>query len=66
MSKANYDLPSATIEEVMRLSGAKSKKEALIIALESYLKRKKIEELIEASGQIKLEWNKKSLKKYRG
>ena len=66
MSKANYDLPDETIEKVVLLSGAKSKREALIIAMESYLKRKQLEELIQSYGKVSLKWTKKSLAKYRG
>lgn len=65
MAKANFDLPTATLEEVMKLSGAKSKREALVIAMESYLKRKKIEQLIQSYGKISLDWTQKTLKKYR-
>lgn len=65
MSKANYDLPNDTIEEVMRLSGAKSKREALIVALEAYLKRKRLEALMNAEGKLSLNWTKKALSKYR-
>ena len=66
MSKANYDLPDETIEQVIRLSGAKNKREALIIAMESYLKRKQLEELIQSYGKVSLKWTQKSLAKYRG
>lgn len=66
MAKANYDLPPETLEEVVKLSGAKSKREALVIAMEAYLKRKKIERLIQSYGKVSLEWTQKSLQKYRG
>ena len=65
MAKANYDLPNETIEEIMKLSGAKNKREALIIAMESYLNRKRIEELLQSYGKLSLNWTKKALKKYR-
>lgn len=65
MGKANYDLPDDRIERVMRLSGAKTKREALMIALESYLKSKQLEALIQSEGKISLGWTKKALKKYR-
>ncbi len=65
MAKANYDLPNETLEEVVKLSGAKSKREALVIAMESYLKRKKLERLIQSYGKVSLSWTQKSLKKYR-
>ncbi len=66
MAKANFDLPAETLAEVVRLSGAKSKREALVIAMEDYLRRKKIERLIQSAGKIELTWNQGSLKKYRG
>lgn len=65
MAKANYDLPNDKIVEIIKLSGAKSKKEAIVIAMESYLKRKKIEALIGAYGKIQLAWTQKKLKQYR-
>ena len=65
MAKANYDLPNDKIEEVIRLSGATSKREALLIALESYLHRKRLEKLIQSYGKVSLSWTDKSLKRYR-
>lgn len=66
MSKANYDLPDETIKEVMKVSGAKTKKEALILALEAYLVQKQLEMLIKSYGKMPLKWDQKTLKKYRG
>ncbi len=65
MSKANYDLPEDKLQKVIRLSGAKSKKEAIIFALDEFLKKKKAEKLISAYGKIPLKWTKKSLRGYR-
>ena len=66
MSKANYDLPDKVLHRVMKLSGAKTKKEALIIAMEEYLKNKKQELLLKSYGKYDLEWTQKSLRKHRG
>ena len=52
MAKANFDLPAETLQEVVKASGAKTKREALVIAMESYLKRKQFEELISSYGKI--------------
>ncbi len=65
MAKANYDLPEDTLAEVMKLSGAKSKKEAIVIAMESFLRRKKVENLIQSYGKFSLTWTQNSLRKYR-
>jgi hypothetical protein len=66
MSKANYDLPNATLAKVVKLSGARSKREAIIIALDEYIKKKLAEELIGAFGKFKLKWTQKTLRAYRG
>ncbi|MBI2601787.1 MAG: type II toxin-antitoxin system VapB family antitoxin [Deltaproteobacteria bacterium] len=66
MAKANYDLPDETLKEVMKLAKARTKREAIIIAMEEYLRRKKIDRLMEASGKISLKWTKSTLEKYRG
>lgn len=39
----NYDLPQKTLKKVQAISGAKSKEEAIIIALNEYIKNKKRE-----------------------
>lgn len=65
MSKANYDLPDDKIAKVIREAGVKTKREAIIIALEDYLRKKKIEKLIKSYGEIPLRWTRVSLRKYR-
>ena len=60
MAKANYDLPNDKIEEVMRISGAKSKREALLITLDSFLQRKKVEDLMGSFGKFPSAWKKAS------
>ena len=66
MSKANYDLPEETLLKVKKLIGAKTKRQAIITAMEEFIQRKKIEKLIASEGKISLKWTKKRLKKYRG
>jgi len=66
MSKANYDLPDDKLVKVVRSSGARSKREAIIIALDEYLKKKAAERLIQSYGKIPLKWTQKTLRKYRG
>lgn len=65
MGRANYELPDEKLMRVVRLSGAKSKREALVIALDEYLKMKKAQALIRAYGQFPLKWTRKSLRRYR-
>lgn len=42
------------LEEAKKISGAKTKKEAVEIALEEFVKRKRAEKLLELEGQIEL------------
>jgi hypothetical protein len=66
MGRANYDLPDDKLAKVVRLSGAHSKKEALVIAMDEYLKKKKLERLSRSHGKIPLKWTKRTLRNYRG
>lgn len=66
MAKANYELPEDKLQKVIKESGAKSKREAIIIALDDYLAKKKAEALLKAYGKLPLKWTKSSLRKYRG
>ncbi len=50
--RTTVEFPPGLLEEVLRLSGAKKKKEALRIALEDYIKRKKLERLLSMPGKI--------------
>lgn len=65
MAKANYDLPTDTLEKVVKLSKSKTKREAIVIALESYIRKKKLERLMGAYGKVTLSWTSKSLEKFR-
>jgi hypothetical protein len=65
MAKANYDLPNDVINRVRKLSNASSKREAIIVALESFLQQRRLEELIASYGKVSLQWTKKSLANFR-
>lgn len=66
MARANYELPEDKLQKVVNISGAHSKREAIIIALDDYLARKKAEALLKSYGKLPLKWTKSSLRKYRG
>ncbi len=48
--RSTFDLDSDLLKEVMKKSGAKTKKGAIVIALTEYLKAKRREELKEMIG----------------
>ncbi|MBU0506148.1 MAG: type II toxin-antitoxin system VapB family antitoxin [bacterium] len=66
MAVANYDLPENILDMVRKISGVKTKREAIIIALKEYLRKNKIQKLIESQGKVSLNWTHKSLRAYRG
>ncbi len=66
MGRANYDLPDDKLLRVVRLAGAQSKRQAILIALDDYLKRKQAEKLVDAYGKVPLKWTRRSLRRYRG
>ncbi|MBI2339067.1 MAG: type II toxin-antitoxin system VapB family antitoxin [Deltaproteobacteria bacterium] len=66
MAQANYDLPEEKLTKVKKLAQVPTKKQAIIVALDEYIRRKKIERLISLRGKIRLKWTQSSLKKYRG
>ncbi len=59
MSKANFDLPDDKLELVKKKAGVKTKREAIVIALDEYLRRKKIEELLRMKGKVRFDVTKK-------
>jgi hypothetical protein len=51
--------------QVIRASRVKTKTEAIIIAMKEYLRKKKLEKLINYSGKIKLKIDLEKLRKNR-
>lgn len=52
--RTTIDLPEKLIGEVMTLSKTRKKKEAVRVALEEYVKKKKIEKLLSLPGKIEI------------
>lgn len=48
--KTTIDIPDATLEEVMRFTGAKTKREAVLRALDDYNRQQKVKQLIGSFG----------------
>ncbi len=53
----NVDLNQKLIQEIMKMTSVKSKKEVVRLALEEYLRRLKLKELAGLAGKI--EWKNK-------
>ncbi len=55
--RATLNIPDELIREVQAISGEKSKTKAIITVMESYVKQKKMEELLALKGKIKIEYD---------
>lgn len=66
MARANYELPEDKLNKVKKLAHVPTKKQAIVVALDEYIRRKKIQRLISLRGKVSLNWTQSSLKKYRG
>lgn len=58
--RTTLNLPLDLLDEAEKLSGSRTKTRAIIVALEEYIRRKKVKRLIGAAGTLKLEnaWEK--------
>jgi Uncharacterized protein conserved in bacteria (DUF2191). len=52
--RATLNLPDELINEVMKITGEKTKTKALIKVLEEYIRQMKIKKLMELSGKIEI------------
>ena len=50
--KTTIDIPEKALEDAMRFTGAKTKREAVVAALEDFNRRKHVEALIEMAGSF--------------
>ncbi len=59
--RATLNIPDNLLKEVQKITGEKSKTKAITIAMEEYIKQKKIKELIALRGKIQIDydWEKK-------
>ncbi len=55
--RTTVSIKEKLLEEAKKLSGAKTKKEAIEIALEEFVRREKSKKLIELEGKIELSFS---------
>jgi len=55
--RATLNIPDELINEVQRLSGEKTKTQAIVTVMEDYVRRKKMEELLALRGKISIEYD---------
>lgn len=55
--RATLNIPDELIDEVQRLSGEKTKTQAIVTVMQDYVRRKKMEELLALRGKIAIEYD---------
>lgn len=55
--RATLNIPDELIDEVQRLSGEKTKTQAIVTVMKDYVRRKKMEELLALRGKIAIEYD---------
>jgi len=55
--RATLNIPDDLIKEVQKLSGEKSKTKAITIAMQEFIKHKKLKELIALKGKIRIDYD---------
>ena len=55
--RATLNIPDELIDEVQRLSGQKTKTQAIVTVMEDYVRRKKMENLLALRGKISIDYD---------
>ena len=55
--RATLNIPDNLIAEVQKLSGEKSKTKAIIVAMEEFIREKKIRDLLALKGKVRIEYD---------
>ncbi|MBI5185790.1 MAG: type II toxin-antitoxin system VapB family antitoxin [Nitrospinae bacterium] len=55
--RATLNIPDELLSEVQKLSGEKSKTKAIVIAMEEFIRQKKVKELLALRGKIRIDYD---------
>jgi metal-responsive CopG/Arc/MetJ family transcriptional regulator len=55
--RATLNIPDELIDEVQRISGEKTKTQAIVMVMEEYVRRKKMEDLLALRGKISIDYD---------
>lgn len=53
--RATLNIPDELIEEVQKITGARTKTEAIVISLKEVIRKKRIENLLAMRGKVEIE-----------
>ncbi len=63
--KTTIDIPDADLEEIMRLTGAKTKKEAVVTAIREFNRRRALDKVLGQLGTFKDVMSAEDLRRMR-
>ena len=55
--RATLNIPDELIAEVQKITGAKSKTRAVVVAIEEFIRQKKMKELLALRGKIQIDYD---------
>jgi len=55
--RATLNIPNTLLSEVQKIAGEKSKTKAVIIAMQEFVKEKKLEKLMKLKGKVEIDYN---------
>lgn len=59
--RTTLNIPDELLTALKKVTGEKTKTEAICIAIDDYIRKKKIEKLISLSGKIKIDYDWKKM-----
>lgn len=63
--RTTLDIPEDLMKEAQKLSGAKTKTTTVCLALQEYIRRKKLKSILDYQGKIDLDLTTESIRKDR-
>ena len=55
--RATLNIPDGLVAEVQQLSGQKSKTNAIVVAMEEYVRSRKMQALLDLRGKIRIDYD---------
>ena len=55
--RATLNIPDELLSEVQKIAGEKSKTKAIIVAMQEFIKQRKLKELITLRGKIQIDYD---------
>ena len=55
--RATLNIPDDLVKEMQKASGEKSKTKAIIVAMQEFIRQRKIKELIAMKGKVQIEYD---------